>query len=52
MRMKKTEPVREKRGTRLESEKPQTELKMVEKFVAKDLDERLIAEVAKWVRGV
>ena len=51
-RTRKTEPIQENRGTRFESEKSRTELKMAEKFVAKDLDEKLIAEVAKWVRGV
>ena len=52
MRTKKIEPIGGKRSTILESESPRIELKLVEKFVAKDLDERLIAEVTKRVRGV
>ena len=36
-RSKKVEPVREKRSTRFESERPKTELKITEKFVAEDL---------------
>ena len=45
LRSKKTEPVREKKSTRFESERPKTELKITEKFVAKDLDKRMIAEL-------
>ena len=49
---KKTELIREKRSTRHKSEKPLTELKTAEKFTTRDLDERLITEVAKRVGGV
>ena len=41
-----------KKSTRHENEKPQTELKTTERFTTRDLDERLIAEVAKRVGGV
>ena len=51
-RTKKTKLVREKKSTRYESEKLRTEIKMAEKFTTRDLDERLIAEVAKRVGGV
>ena len=51
-RSKKVEPVREKRSTRFESERPKTELKITEKFVAEDLDERMIVELAKRVREI
>ena len=46
-RTKMTELIREKKSTRYKSEKPRIELKMAEKFTNRDLDERLIAEVAK-----
>ena len=46
-RMKRTELLREKKSTRYESEKLQTKLKMEEKLITRDLDKRLIVEVAK-----
>ena len=51
-RAKKTEPLRGKKSVRLEDEIQRTESKVTRKFVAEDLEERLIAEVAKRVGGV
>ena len=46
-RSKNVEPVRNKRNTRFESERPKTELKIIEKFATEDLNERMIVELAK-----
>ena len=49
---RKTKPLRRKKSVRLEDEMQKTESKVTKKFAAKDLEERLIIEVAKRVGGV